>query len=46
MSEGIGRKKKVCGGHRGSAICTVNEVYETIESLADKRFGHNYIGTM
>jgi len=36
MAEGISRKKKVRGGHRGSATCMLNEVYETIESSADK----------
>ena len=36
MSEGISRKRKVRGGHRGSATRMLNEVYETIESSADK----------
>ena len=36
MSEGISRKRKVRGGHRGSATRMLSEVYETIESSADK----------
>ena len=36
MSEGLNRKKKIRGGHRSSATRTINEVYETIESTADR----------
>ena len=36
MSEGISKRKKVRGGHRGSATRMMHEVYETIESTADK----------
>lgn len=36
MSEGISRKRKVRGGHRGSATRMLHDVYETIESSADR----------
>ena len=36
MSEGLGRKKRIRGGHRSSATRTISEIYETIESTADR----------
>ena len=36
MLEGLNRKKKIGRGHRSSATRTINEVYETIESTADR----------
>ena len=32
MAEGLGRKKKIQGGHRSSTTRTINQVYESIES--------------
>ena len=36
MSEGLSRKKRVRGGHRGSATRILQEVYDTIESTVDR----------
>ena len=36
MSEGLSRKKRVRGGHRASATWMIHEIYETIESTADR----------
>ena len=36
MSEGLSRNKRVRGGHRGSATCMLQEVYETIESTVNR----------
>ena len=36
MSEGLSRNKRVRRGHRGSATCMLQEVYETIESTVNR----------
>ena len=36
MSEGLSRKRRVRGGHRGSATRMLQEVYDTIESTVDR----------
>ena len=32
MAEGLTRKKRVRGGHRSSAVRTITQIYEAIES--------------
>ena len=36
MAEGLSRKKKFCGGHRSSVTYTIREIYETMESTAER----------